>query len=79
MKKNPETLSAPTSSTMMFVSLQMAQNPCCFFPLQHKGLLLHSLILLDAYFLLLSCNENKFYIRRLCSVQVIRDPQNPQL
>lgn len=68
----------PMSSKMMFVSLQIAQIPCCFFHHHHKGSL-HSLILLLLLFLLLSCNRNYFYITSPCSVQVLLDPQNKQL
>lgn len=53
---------------MMFVSLQMAQKPYCFFPLHHKGSPVHSLILLHSYFLSLSCNENSLYVRSPFSV-----------
>lgn len=62
------------SSKRMFVSLQIAQNLCCFFHLHRKGSL-HSLILLHSLFLLLSCKENCFYIISPCAVQVLLDPQ----
>lgn len=63
------------SSKRMFVSLQIAQNPCCFFHLHRKDSL-HSLILLHSLSLLLSCKGNSFYITSPSAVQVLLDAQN---